>query len=127
MSVVENIKQKMGLIRSTKYETTDDGNTEKIIKAIKEGNFSLARSLIGRKNINSKDESGATLIVLVCKSCELESEEEGLDFIIYLLKRGADMDKKDKYGKTALDYATDNGLKIIQDELIFAKCIKEFF
>ena len=120
--------RRMFLIRSIAYESKDEENTEEIFKAITEGNFEHARCLIGRtNNINYTDDSGATLISLVCKSCALETEAAGIDFIVYLLEKGADIDKKDKFGKTALDYAEDNGLRIIQEELTLARCIKEFF
>ncbi len=50
-------------------------------------------------DINETDDKGQTALMLLSK------ESENLEFVLHLIRRGADIDKEDKNGWNALDYA----------------------
>ena len=50
-------------------------------------------------DVNETDDKGRTALMLLSK------ETENLEFVLHLIRRGADIDKEDKNGWNALDYA----------------------
>ena len=69
-------------------------------------------------NINCRDNSGTTALIAVCRSSCKKSKEAKLQFGHFLLKERALVDIIDSFGKTAINYAEENDLKIIERELL---------
>ena len=91
---------------------------------IAEGKYNLAKTFICKTNVNTKDESGATALITVCRYCNGKTQHEAVAFINFLLQKGAHIEKFDKSGKTAILYAQENGLTNIQELLLKRKMIK---
>jgi len=76
-----------------------------------------------KKIIDSKNEEGDTLLLVLSKkdSDMVASNRNFNDFFDLLIHLGADVNVKDTSGKTALDYARENGndkmVKMIEDAL----------
>jgi len=54
----------------------------------------------------------------VCRSSCKRSKEAKLEFVRFLLKKRALVDIIDIFGKTAINYAEENDLKIIEKEIL---------
>jgi ankyrin repeat protein len=69
-------------------------------------------------NVNCQNNSGATALIAVCRYFCNRSKEAKLEFVRFLLKERARVDIIDSFGKTAINYAEENDLKIIMKELL---------
>ena len=81
---------------------------EELIKAINENNLEKFMSLIGRVDINAKDNEGSTLLHEAAGA-----DGDNVEIFQYLLKNGADINDTDSEGRTALHWSSVNGNKNI--------------
>ena len=83
----------------------------KLFRAIAEEKFKLARILVeGGINVNCSLRTGVTPLILTCdQAIDGEHKRMQLHLVRCLLRRGADVNAKDNFGRTALTYAFLNG------------------
>ena len=69
----------------------------------------MARYLLDEKdtNISETNQNGQTALHLACTSGLIK--EPSAEFVLFILDRGVDPGIKDSSGKTACDYAVENG------------------
>ena len=120
MSLTAKLRQrfdtlKRNMVKKRKEVSTPD---DEICIAITEGYFLLVQVLIGgHMNVNCRDNCGAAALIAVCRSSCTRRKEAKLEFVRFLLKERALVDIIDIFGKTAINYAEENDLKIIEKEL----------
>ena len=103
--------------KSTQKNTRNDEFLAKLFDAICENNFELAKTVIdgGKVDVNIKNDCGDTPLIATCRQTTLQTEDEAVNFINYLLQSGSNFKKSNNFGKTAMKYAKSNGLtKIVQ-------------
>jgi ankyrin repeat protein len=92
-------------IKNTKY--ADSETRLKIISSIKYKRYSKAIEVI--ESLNNPDiylsNSRTTALMIACQTVPCVFTSDSLEFIRYLLNNGADINAKNKCGKTALIYA----------------------
>ena len=121
MPLAPKLRQKFKTLKRRTINKRKEVSTpdDELYIAITEGYFMLAQVLIGgHMNINCPDNSGATALIAVCRSSCKRSKEAKLEFVRFLLKERALVDIIDRFGKTAINYAEENDLKIIVKELL---------
>lgn len=75
--------------------------------AVRNGNFELVKLIITHKpNINARDRQGFTPLMFVAEN---QNCEECIKIVELLLKKGALVNIKNKFGQTAFHYATASG------------------
>jgi len=121
MSMAEKLRLRFNTLKSNMLKKRKESSTsdDELYIAITEGYFLLAQVLFGgHMNVNCQDNSGATALIAMCCSFCKRSKEATLDFVRFLLKERALVDIIDSFGKTAINYAEENDLKIIERELL---------
>ena len=121
MSLTAKLRQRFKTLKRKILKKRKEVSTpyDELYIAITEGYFLLARVLIGgHMNVNCQDYSGATALIVLCRSSCKRSKEAKLEFVRFLLKERALVDIIDSFGKTAINYAEENDLKIIERELL---------
>jgi len=109
------IKWKRG--KSTQKNTRNDEFSAKLLDAIYENNFELAKTVIdgGKVDVNIKNDCGDTPLIAKCQQMTIKTEDEAAKFINYLWQSGSKFKKSNNFEKTAMKYAKINGLtKIVQ-------------
>ena len=110
LTLRKQFKRYTGNDSRDKYMLLDDCSD--LFSSIKDGDFEHAKFLMtGAKHVNFKDSSKTTPLILVCKCGHACNEEEIFPFVQYLLDKGATIFKHDNHGKTAMNYAKENGLE----------------
>lgn len=66
--------------------------------------------MLKKLDINITNEKGATPFILLVQNCSEYRQKEAFMVLDYLLCEKATVDATDIYGKTAYDYAKENGL-----------------
>ena len=87
-----------------------DNKTQEIFDAIDEGDFNRVQLTL----IIINYEYNKTLLMIMCKTMTKSNELNGILAVNAFLEKGAVIGHKDVYGKTAVDYAKSNGLKLIK-------------
>ena len=103
--------------KATQKRARIDEYSTKLLDAVYENNFKLAKILIdgGKVDVNIKDDYGDTPLIVVCQQTTLQNEDEAVKFIKYLWQSGSKFHTSNDLGKTAMHYAMRNGLmKIMQ-------------
>ncbi|XP_071166209.1 ankyrin repeat domain-containing protein 34B-like [Mytilus edulis] len=115
-SVVKRWKKKA---LTTKCALNDD--VQLVFKAISEGKFKLARILIERNvNVNCTDNVGGTPLIAICRLKNIRlNEKDRLRFVKFLLnEEDVILNTTDKFGKQALDYASENELQPVINVIV---------
>jgi len=121
MPLTAKLRQRFDTLKSNMVKKRKEVSTpdDELYIAITEGNVLLAQVLIGgHMNVNCQDNSGATALLAVCRSSCKRSKEATLEFVRFLLKERTLVDIIDIFGKTAINYAEENDLKITEKELL---------
>lgn len=93
-------------------EPTQEGWTPLFIAA-RDGRAEAAKFLIHKKaDLNAQTDLGATALLMAVTQ-PFESEQERMDLLEYMLKRGANTELTDIFGHTPLHYAEKQGKKEI--------------
>ena len=84
------------------------------------GNLAMAKlQLKEYPDVNFKSSTKSTLLITACRS--KANEKEVLNFVEFLLEKGAYIMKKDSFGRTALDYCEQN--KLFQVKMLLCKTL----
>ncbi|VDI64470.1 Hypothetical predicted protein [Mytilus galloprovincialis] len=93
---------------------------EHLFNFVISGNFAIAQlQLKENTDINFKNSSKSTLLITTCRS--KANEKEILNFVKFLLNKGAYIMKKDSSGRTAVDYCEQN--KLFQVKMLLCKTL----
>lgn len=84
-----------------------------IWNCISDGHFDDAMIIINAERcFNYKDAKKTTVLMHVCQA--KADEDEIIRFVTFLLAEGAYIQLQDVFGKTAFDYAQENGLRNVE-------------
>lgn len=86
-------------------------NSKDLINAVKNNNYSLFRGLVNKNNINTRDGSGNTLLMIA-------AQKGFIKIVEYLVDEGVDIDEVNSVGQTALNLAVYFGQNSIANYLI---------
>ena len=79
----------------------DKDNQTPLLLAMKLGWFKTARMLVEHgADANTENESGKTLLHILLSDCGIHDEDDALDYVLVLLKHGAEVNKRDKDNQT---------------------------
>lgn len=91
------------------YKVEEDSKA--LILALKNDDFSLFKSLLNTKNINTRDGASNTLLMIAAKNGYFE-------MVKYLIEKGADIDKINSVGQSALNLSVFYGKNTVANYLI---------
>lgn len=97
-----------------------------LLRAISSGNYDIAKLLLENVDKGRKIKVGADAIIIMARTCTPENEQKSLMFLDFLLECGIDIENTDIFGKSAYDYADENGLIHLKKRIVFETNVREF-
>ena len=100
--------------------SSSNNENQQIFNAISSRCYVLANVLLKRSDINFRYSSGAAPLIYLVQNCTENEQKEAFFLLDFLLCEGSAINATDVYGKTAYDYANENGLTDMKDAIMFA-------
>lgn len=109
MGILSKLGKWLPSVRKRRYEFTKfDQDVQELFQAGADGDFEECKALLKDGiNINAKDASNTSILIVVCQSNH--QEEKLSPFVEYLVNKGAIIERTDVFGKSAMDYAEISG------------------
>lgn len=130
MSLIKRFRKLLKVEKLPDVEKTNiEQNIEKydsrhVFQAISNGHYLSALKMLKKLDTNMTNEMGATPLISLVQNCSEYRQKEAFMVLDYLLCEKATVDATDIYGKTAYDYAKENGLQILKETIIFSMNVR---